>query len=104
MPHDVQWIVRIGREDEGTLGIGPKPGAGVPSSLMMSSSRIVQVPTINSLMDLCWALAPLGIMRVKDPETSRIYEMPFEAWDGTIGGYRNPVRPTEIRQKTEPGE
>jgi hypothetical protein len=40
--------------------------------------------------------------RVKDPEPGRIYEMPLEAWDDTIGGYRNPVRPTEILQKTEP--
>jgi hypothetical protein len=41
---------------------------------------------------------------VKDPETGRMYEMPLGDWDGTIGGYRNPVRPTEILQKTEPGE
>jgi hypothetical protein len=33
-----------------------------------------------------------------------MYEMPLGDWDGTIGGYRNPVRPTEILRKTEPGE
>jgi hypothetical protein len=48
--------------------------------------------------------AMMGYERVKDPETGRLWDMPLEAYDGTIGGYRNPVRPTEILQKTEPGE
>jgi hypothetical protein len=30
--------------------------------------------------------------------------MPLEAWDDTIGGYRNPQRPGEILQPTPPGE
>lgn len=46
----------------------------------------------------------MGYKRMKDTETGRIYEMPLEAFDGTIGGYRNPVRPTEILQETQPGE
>jgi hypothetical protein len=46
----------------------------------------------------------MGYERVKDPETGRIYEMPLEAYDGTVGGYRNPKRPGEILQKTQPGE
>ncbi|OHE82926.1 MAG: hypothetical protein A3G75_03290 [Verrucomicrobia bacterium RIFCSPLOWO2_12_FULL_64_8] len=48
--------------------------------------------------------ATMGYERAKDPETGRIYEMPLETWDGTAGGYRNPQRPTEILQPTEPGE
>lgn len=45
-----------------------------------------------------------GYERVKDPQTGRIYEMPLESYDGTVGGYRNPMRPNEILQKTHPGE
>lgn len=45
-----------------------------------------------------------GYERVKDVETGRIYEMPLESYDGTLGGYRNPVRPNEVLQQTEPGE
>jgi hypothetical protein len=48
--------------------------------------------------------AMMGYERVKDPQTGHVYEMPLERYDGTIGGYRNPVRPTELLQKTEPGE
>ncbi|MDD2763792.1 MAG: HEAT repeat domain-containing protein [Opitutaceae bacterium] len=46
----------------------------------------------------------MGYERMKDPETGRIYEMPLERWDGTIGGYRNPQRPEEILQPTTPAE
>ena len=45
-----------------------------------------------------------GYERVIDPQSGRVYEMPLESYDGTVGGYRNPVRPSEILQKTEPGE
>jgi hypothetical protein len=46
----------------------------------------------------------LGYERVKDPESGRIFEMPLEAWDGSAGGYRNPLRPEEILQSTGPEE
>lgn len=46
----------------------------------------------------------MGYERVKDAETGRYYDMPLEAWDGTIGGYRNPERPTETLQPTTPNE
>jgi len=46
----------------------------------------------------------MGYERLKDPETGRIYEMPLEAYDGTVGGYRNPRRPAELLQRTGPGE
>lgn len=45
-----------------------------------------------------------GYERVKDPKSGQIYEMPLEAYDGTMGGYPNPARPTEILQQTQPGE
>jgi hypothetical protein len=48
--------------------------------------------------------ATMGYKRLKDTETGTIHEMPLEAYDGTIGGYRNPVRPTEILANTIPGE
>ena len=46
----------------------------------------------------------MGYERVKDPQTGRIYEMPLETWDDTLGGYRNPRRPEEILQPAAPGE
>jgi hypothetical protein len=46
----------------------------------------------------------MGYERVKDRQTGRVYEMPLEAYDGTVGGYRNPQRPTEILDRTQPGE
>ena len=45
-----------------------------------------------------------GYERLKDTQTGRIYEMPLEAYDPTLGGYRNPVRPTERLHQTQPGE
>jgi hypothetical protein len=46
----------------------------------------------------------MGYERMKDAETGKIYEMPLEAYDGTVGGYRNPRRPYELLKRTEPGE
>ena len=48
--------------------------------------------------------ATSGYERLKDPETGRTWELPLESYDGTVGGYRNPARPTEILQATSPGE
>jgi hypothetical protein len=45
----------------------------------------------------------MGYERLEDPQTGRRYEMPLEAYDGTVGGYRNPVRPGEILRKLPPG-
>jgi hypothetical protein len=46
----------------------------------------------------------MGYERLKDDQTGQIYELPLEAYDGTVGGYRNPRRPHELLKKTEPGE
>jgi hypothetical protein len=46
----------------------------------------------------------MGYERMKDPATGRTYDMPLETYDGTVGGYRNPVRPTEVLVKAAPGE
>jgi hypothetical protein len=46
----------------------------------------------------------MGYERVKDTRTGDVYEMPLEAYDGTVGGYRNPKRPAEILARTRPGE
>jgi hypothetical protein len=45
--------------------------------------------------------SPERSAHVKDPETCRMYEVPVGDWDGTIGGYRNHVRPTEILHHSE---
>ena len=46
----------------------------------------------------------MGYTRLEDPSTGRRYEMPLEAYDGTVGGYRNPQRPTELLRKLPAGE
>ena len=46
----------------------------------------------------------MGYTRMQDPQTGRRYNVPLEAYDGTVGGYRNPVRPTELLRKLPPGE
>ena len=45
-----------------------------------------------------------GYERTKDRATGQIYEMPLEAWNAARGGYVNPVRPTELLDRTKPGE
>ena len=41
----------------------------------------------------------MGYTRLEDPQTGRRYNMPLEAYDGTVGGYRNPSRPNELLRK-----
>ena len=40
--------------------------------------------------------ATMGYELMESASTGRRYEMPLETYDGTIGGYRNPNRPSEI--------
>lgn len=46
----------------------------------------------------------MGYERMVSPSTGEHYNMPLEAYDGTVGGYRNPKHPDEILQPTKPGE
>jgi hypothetical protein len=46
----------------------------------------------------------MGYEKMKDPKTGQIINMPLESYDGTVGGYRNPYRPTEILQKAQPSD
>jgi hypothetical protein len=48
--------------------------------------------------------ATMGYERVQDPQTGRHYNMPYEAYDAGAGGYRNPLRPTELLHKARVGE
>jgi hypothetical protein len=48
--------------------------------------------------------ATMGYERMQDPHTGQNYNMPFETYDGTVGGYRNPTRPNELLKKTPAGE
>ena len=48
--------------------------------------------------------ATLGYERTVDPSTGQYYDMPYEAYDATRGGYRNPVRPEEILERAPLGE
>ena len=45
----------------------------------------------------------MGYTRLEDPNTGQRYEMPLEAYDGTVGGYRNPKSPTELLRKLPAG-
>lgn len=45
----------------------------------------------------------MGYTRLEDPNTGQRYEMPIEAYDGTIGGYRNPNHPNEVLIKLPAG-
>lgn len=46
----------------------------------------------------------MGYERVKDPNTGRLYDMPMNQYDPTVGGYRNPSDPTQILVPAQPGE
>lgn len=46
----------------------------------------------------------MGYTRLEDASTGRKYNMPLEAYDGTVGGYRNPMRPAELLRKSPAGE
>lgn len=48
--------------------------------------------------------ATMGYERMQDPQTGRHYNMPYEAYDAGAGGYRNPLRPTELLNKARPGQ
>ncbi|HEU0013968.1 MAG TPA: hypothetical protein VFQ45_09810 [Longimicrobium sp.] len=41
----------------------------------------------------------MGYVRLIDPETDRIWELPLEAYDPTVGGYRNPTKPDLLLRK-----
>lgn len=41
----------------------------------------------------------MGYVRLVDPETDRIWELPLEAYDPTVGGYRNPAKPDLLLQR-----
>ncbi|MEX2271129.1 MAG: hypothetical protein WD690_06650 [Vicinamibacterales bacterium] len=45
----------------------------------------------------------MGYSRMEDPSTGERYDVPLEAYDGTVGGYRNPKRPSELLRKLPPG-
>jgi hypothetical protein len=104
------WLARIARSVAIT---DPRSVAGndqliPPKNRPLDNSALIESWQRNRLSNdhiaKAWQEGMMGYERVKDAETGRIYEAPLEAYDGTIGGYRNPVRPTEILQKTQPGE
>jgi hypothetical protein len=45
----------------------------------------------------------MGYTRLEDPNTGQRYEMPLEAYDGKVAGYRNPTRPAELLRKLPAG-
>jgi hypothetical protein len=48
----------------------------------------------------------MGYQRNTDPKTGRMYNSPYETYDGTVGGYRNPSPGgwSEVLERAEPGE
>ncbi|HLD65980.1 MAG TPA: hypothetical protein VJA19_08045 [Pseudomonas sp.] len=45
----------------------------------------------------------MGYTRQEDPQTGQRYEVPLEAYDATVDGYRNPNRPDELLVPLGPG-
>ncbi|MGH8353985.1 MAG: hypothetical protein ACRERY_10740 [Pseudomonas sp.] len=45
----------------------------------------------------------MGYQRLEDPDTGQSFELPLEAYDATLGGYRNPNRPSELLVPLPPG-
>ncbi|WLQ16318.1 hypothetical protein O5O45_10355 [Hahella aquimaris] len=43
--------------------------------------------------------ATMGYERSYDPQTGRHYDMPYELYDPSLGGYRNPQRPNELLER-----
>lgn len=46
----------------------------------------------------------MGYRRLQDPSTGQRYELPIEAYDAKVGGYHNPMQPTELLEALPPGE
>jgi hypothetical protein len=44
----------------------------------------------------------MGYERMVSPTDGSHFNMPLEAYDGTVGGYRNPLHPDEILRPTRP--
>lgn len=95
------WLPRV--RDSIRLTNGAIPGASMAAAL----PRGIRHDDIYGRFNDAWSArevpaadlsqarreGTMGYVRLIDPETDRIWELPLEAYDPTVGGYRNPVKP-----------
>ena len=101
------WLPRV--RDSIRLTNGAVPGASMAAAL----PRGVRHDDIYGRFNDAWTArqvpaadlsqarreGTMGYVRLIDPETDRVWELPLEAYDPTAGGYRNPVKPDLLLQK-----
>lgn len=101
------WLPRV--RDSIRLTSGGIPGASMAAALPRGirhddiygrfndawSAR--QVPAVD--LSQARREGTMGYVRLIDPETDRVWELPLEAYDPTVGGYRNPAKPDLLLQK-----
>ena len=101
------WLPRV--RDSIRLTNGSIPGASMAASLPRGirhdeiygryndAWNARQVPAAD--LSQARREGTMGYVRLIDPETDRVWELPLEAYDPTVGGYRNPVKPDLLLQK-----
>ncbi|HEX6909747.1 MAG TPA: hypothetical protein VF142_05120 [Longimicrobium sp.] len=101
------WLPRV--RDGIRLTDGSIPGAGMAAAL----PRGVRHDEVYGRFNDAWTArrvpaaelsqaqreGTMGYVRLVDPETDRVWELPLEAYDPTVGGWRNPVKPDLLLQK-----
>jgi hypothetical protein len=101
------WLPRV--RDSIRLTSGAIPGAGMAAAL----PRGIRHDEVYGRFNDAWTArqvpaadlsqarreGTMGYVRLVDPETDRVWELPLEAYDPTVGGWRNPVRPDLLLQK-----
>jgi hypothetical protein len=101
------WLPRV--RDSIRLTNGAIPGASMAAAL----PRGIRHDDVYGRFNEAWSArqvpaadlsrarreGTMGYVRLIDPETDRVWELPLEAYDPTVGGYRNPVKPDLLLQK-----
>lgn len=101
------WLPRV--RDSIRLTNGAIPGASMAAAL----PRGIRHDDIYGRFNDAWSArqvpaadlsqarreGTMGYVRLIDPETDRVWELPLETYDPTVGGYRNPVKPDLLLQK-----
>ena len=101
------WLPRV--RDSIRLTNGAIPGAGMAAAL----PRGIRHDEVYGRFNDAWSArqvpaadlsqarreGTMGYVRLVDPETDRVWELPLEAYDPTVGGWRNPLKPDLLLQK-----
>ncbi len=101
------WLPRV--RDAIRITNGSIPGASMAAAL----PRGIRHDEIYGRMNDAWTArqvpaadlsqarreGTMGYVRLVDPETDRVWELPLEAYDPTAGGWRNPIKPDLLLRK-----